>query len=75
MIWFICSIVEYHKDCIEALERKCSKYDACCSLVEELIRANEELVKANEVDRQDADHLNKKIESFILESKEKERHR
>lgn len=73
MIWFLCSIIEYHKDCIELLERKSEKYDACCSLVEELVKANEALVEANKVDRQYADHLNRKIESFILEAKEKEK--
>lgn len=66
MIWFLCSIIEYHKDCIEMLEKKCEKYDALCELVQEL-------VEANKVDRQYADHLNRKIESFITDYKKKEK--
>ena len=73
MIWFICSIVEHHKDCLEVLEKKSEKYDALYDLVQELVKANEALVAANEADRQYADHLNRKLESFILESKEKEK--
>ena len=40
MIWFLCSIIEYHKDCIEMLEKKAEKYDALCELVHELVEAN-----------------------------------
>jgi len=41
MIWLISSIIEYHKDRIELLEKKAEKYDALCELVEELCKANE----------------------------------
>jgi hypothetical protein len=73
MIWFLSSIIEYNNDRIELLEKKSEKYDACCSLVEELVKANKALAEANEVDRQYADHLNRKIESFILEAKNREK--
>lgn len=73
VIWLLSSIIEYHKDRIELLEKKSAKYDACCSLVEELVKANKALAEANKVDRQYADHLNRKIESFILEAKNKEK--
>lgn len=39
MIWFLSSIIEYHKDCIELLEKKSEKYDALCELVDELRNA------------------------------------
>ena len=72
VIWSFISFINHNQDRIELLEKKAKKYDACCSLVEELIKANEALDAATEVDRQYADHLNRKIESFILESKKKE---
>jgi hypothetical protein len=43
MIWFLCSIIEHHKDRIELLEKKAEKYDALCELVEELRKSNEVL--------------------------------
>ncbi len=40
MIWFLCSIIEHHKDRIELLEKKQERDDAMYKLVQELLEAN-----------------------------------
>ena len=66
MIWLISSVIEYNSDRIQLLEKKAEKYDAMYDLVQELL-------EANKVDRQYADHLNRKIESFITDYQKKEK--
>ena len=66
LIWFYASIIDYYNDRLEALEKKAEKYDA---LYEEV----HALQEANKVDRQYADHLNRKIESFITDYKKREK--
>ncbi len=61
VVWFLMSFINYNEERIKVLEKKAEKYDALCELVEALR-------VANEVDRDFADHLNRKIDSFILEA-------
>ena len=65
-IWSILSFIDYNSKCIQLLEKKAEKYDAMYDLVQELL-------EANKVDRQYADHLNRKIESFITDYKKREK--
>ncbi len=60
--WLITSRVDYNHERINLLEEKSEKYDA---LAEEV----KALYEANNVDREFVDHLNRKIDSFILEKK------
>lgn len=64
--WMILSYVDYNAEKIKLLEKKAEKYDAMYDLVQELL-------EANKVDRQYADHLNRKIESFITDYQKKEK--
>ena len=64
VIWSLMSIIEYNNDRIELLEKKAEKYDALCEEVHELY-------EANKIDREFADHLNRKTDSFILEKEKK----
>ena len=66
VIWSFISFTDYNQDCIKMLEKKAEKYDAMYALVQELL-------EANNADRQYADHLNRKIESFIMDYKKKEK--
>ena len=66
VIWSFISFINYNQDRIELLEKKAEKYDALCEEVKALY-------EANKVDRQYADHLNRKIESFITDYKKKEK--
>ena len=66
VIWSFISFINHNQNRIELLEKKTEKYDAMYDLVQELLEANKE-------DRQYADHLNRKIESFILDYKKKEK--
>lgn len=61
VVWSSMSMISYNEERIELLEKKAEKYEALCELVEALR-------EANEVDRDFADHLNRKIDSFILEA-------
>jgi Zn-dependent M32 family carboxypeptidase len=66
ILWSVISFVDYNNKRIQLLEKKAEKYDAMYDLVQELL-------EANKVDRQYADHLNRKIESFITDYKKKEK--
>jgi Zn-dependent M32 family carboxypeptidase len=66
ILWSVLSFIDYNTKCIQLLEKKAEKYDAMYELVQELL-------EANKVDRQYADHLNRKIESFITDYKKKEK--
>ena len=66
VIWSFISFINYNDDRIKLLEKKAEKYDALCEEVHALY-------EANKVDRQYADHLSRKIESFILETKKTEK--
>ena len=66
VIWSFVSFINHNQNRIELLEKKAEKYDAMYDLVQELL-------EANKVDRQYADHLNRKIESFITDFKKKEK--
>lgn len=57
MIWFLCSIIEYHKDCIELLEKKQERDDAMFELVQELL-------EANKIDRERATQLEARIKQL-----------
>lgn len=65
-LWLVGSRLEYNNERIAKLEKKAEKYDAMYDLVQELL-------EANKVDRQYADHLNRKIDSFIVDYKKKEK--
>ena len=64
--WSLSSFIKHNQDCIELLEKKAEKYDAMYDLAQELL-------EANKADKQYADHLNRKIESFITDYKKKEK--
>ena len=66
VIWSFISFINHNQDRIELLEKKAEKYDALCEEVHALH-------EANKVDRQYADHLNRKIESFITDYEKKEK--
>ena len=66
VIWSFISFINHNQNRIELLEKKAEKYDAVCEEVHALY-------EANKVDRQYADHLNRKIESFITDFKKKEK--
>lgn len=66
VIWSFISFINHNQNRIELLEKKAEKYDAMYDLVQELL-------EANKVDRQYADHLNRKIDSFIVDYKKKEK--
>ena len=66
VIWSFISFINHNQNRIELLEKKAEKYDAVCEEVHALY-------EANKVDRQYADHLNRKIESFITDYKKKEK--
>lgn len=66
VIWSFISFINHNQNRIELLEEKAEKYDAMYDLAQELLEANKE-------DRQYADHLNRKIESFITDYKKKEK--
>ena len=66
VIWSFISFINHNQNRIELLEKKAEKYDAVCEEVHALY-------EANKVDRQYADHLNRKIESFITDHKKKEK--
>ena len=66
VIWSFVSFINHNQNRIELLEKKAEKYDAMYDLVQELL-------EANKVDRQYADHLNRKIESFITDFKKQEK--
>ena len=66
VVWSFISFINYNQDRIELLEKKAEKYDAMYDLVQELL-------EANKVDRQYTDHLNRKIDSFIVDYKKKEK--
>lgn len=64
--WASMSIVNWYGERLTMLEAKEERNDAMFELVQELLEANKE-------DRQYADHINRKIESFILEYEKKEK--
>ena len=64
--WYFTSLINYNDDRIKLLEKEKERNDAMYELVQELL-------EANKVDRQYADHLNRKIESFITDYKKKEK--
>ena len=66
VIWSFISFINYNQDRIGLLEKKAEKYDALCEEVKALY-------EANKVDRLYADHLNRKIDSFIVDYKKKEK--
>ena len=66
VIWSFISFISHNQNRIELLEKKAEKYDALCEEVHALY-------EANKVDRQYADHLNRKIESFITDYQKKEK--
>ena len=66
VLWSFISFINYNQDRIELLEKKAEKYDAMYDLVQELL-------EANKIDRQYADHLNRKIDSLIVDHKKKEK--
>lgn len=66
VIWSFVSFINHNQNRIELLEKKAEKYDAVCEEVHALY-------EANKVDRQYADHLNRKIESFITDYQKKEK--
>ena len=66
LLWIFTSFIGHNSNRIELLEKKAEKYDAMYDLVQELLEANKE-------DRQYADHLNRKIESFIIDTEKKEK--
>ena len=66
VLWSFISFINYNQDLIELLEKKAEKYDAMYDLVQELL-------EANKIDRQYADHLNRKIDSLIVDHKKKEK--
>ena len=65
VVWSFISFIDHNQNRIELLEKKSEKYDALC-------KEAHALYEATKTDRQYADHLNRKIESFILEYKKKE---
>lgn len=66
IIWTSISFIDYNQKRIELLEKKAEKYDALCDEVKAL-------AEANRIDRQFADHINRKIDSFIMEHEKKEK--
>ena len=66
VIWSFISFISFNDDRIKLLEAEKERNDAMYELVQELL-------EANKVDRQYADHLNRKIESFITDYKKKEK--
>ncbi len=66
MVWWFSSVISYHNDRIELLEKKAEKYDALVAKVDAL----QELLKT---ESKYSDHLNKKIESlvYVVEGKKK----
>ena len=68
VIWSVMSFIEYLTDCVRLLEKKQERDDAMYELVQELL-------EANKVDSEYADHLNRKIDSFIVETLKIEKER
>ena len=66
LLWIFISFIDHNSNRIELLEKMAEKYDAMYDLAQELL-------EANKVDGQYADHLNRKIESFITDCKKKEK--
>lgn len=64
IIWSCLSFIDYNQKRIELLEKKAEKYDALCDEVKAL-------AEANKIDRQFAEQLSHKIDSFIVEPSER----
>lgn len=61
MIWFLCSIIEYHRDRIELLEKKAEKYDALCEEVSALREQVKTVIALNQVEEERVKRLEQKI--------------